>query len=222
MLSYYIYEIPKKISDPIRKSRPLHLDGCINKFVRAVSLIPVREICSLQNPSESMSKFLETMYKAYYESFPIRKIVIKKRSKPPWLSQDLLYVIKKKHRLYKLLNRGIITRRSYTLYRNILTVLIRKCKQLYYKNKLHLSRNNSKETWNILNGMLGRNSNRKQISLSVNDVPLTGIQTVNHFNTYFTSVASDLVRNLSNNNNHPYGDNNLNATCVYAKLVRMK
>ena len=130
---------PKKIQDPIRKSRPLHLVCCINKFVRAVSLILVREICSLQNPSKSMSKFLETMYNAYYESFPIRKMVIKKHSKPPWLSQDLLYVTKKKPRLYKLLNRGIITRRSSTLYRNILTVLIRKCNQLYYKKNAFIS-----------------------------------------------------------------------------------
>ena len=60
MLSYYIYDIPEKIQNPVRKSKTLHLEGCINKFVRAVSLIPVREICSLQNPSESMSKFLET------------------------------------------------------------------------------------------------------------------------------------------------------------------
>ena len=137
----------------IRKSGPLHLDGCINKFAHTVSLIPVRKICSLQTPSESMSKFSETMYNySYYESFPIRKIVIKKRSKSPWLSQDLLYA-KNKHRLYKLLNRNIITRRGYTLYRNILSVLVRECKQLYYKNKLHLSRNNFKETWNILNGI---------------------------------------------------------------------
>ena len=58
-----------------------------------------------------------------YESFPIRKIVIKKRSKYIWLSHDLLYVIKMKHKLCKLLNRGII---------NIFNVLIRKCKELYY------------------------------------------------------------------------------------------
>ena len=121
----------------------------------------------------------------------------------------------KKRRLYKLLNTGIITRRSYSLYRNILTVLGREWKQFYYKRKKHLSRNNSKETWNILNGMFGRKSNRKQISLAVNDVILTGIQTINNFNTYITSVASDLVKNLSNNNNDLYGDNNnLNATCV--------
>ena len=40
---------------------------------------------------------------------------------------------------------------------------------------------------------------------------VTGIQTVN---CYFTSVASDLVKNVSNNSNHPYGDINLNGTCV--------
>ena len=62
--------------------------------------------------------------------------------------------------------------------------------------------------------MHGRNSSRKQISLAVNDVPLTGIQTVNNSITYYASVASDLVRNVSNNNNHPYGDNNLNVSCV--------
>ena len=116
-------------------------------------------------------------------------MVIIKRSTSPCLSHDLLYVIKKKHRLYKLLNRGIITRRSYALYRNILVALIRKCKQLYYKNKLHLSRNNSKEIRNILNNLLGRNSNRKQISLPIYGVPLTGIQTVDHLNTYFPSGA---------------------------------
>ena len=48
---------------------------------------------------------------------------------------------------------------------------------------MHLSRNNSKVTWNILNGLLGRNANRKQMFLVVNDVPLIVIQTVNHFNT---------------------------------------
>ena len=45
-------------------------------------------------------------------------------------------------------------------------------------------------------------------------VPLTGFQTVNHFNTYFTSVASDLVGNLSNNNSHHYEENYFNAKCV--------
>ena len=70
--------------------------------------------------------------------------------------------------------------------------------------------------------MLGRNSNIKQISLAVDDVPLPGIQTVNYFNTYFTPVASDVVGNLSNNNYYPYGDNNFNVTCVLREtIVRM-
>ena len=79
VIIYSIYEISENINDPIRKSKPLHLDSCINRFVCAVSLIPVRLTCSLQNPSKSMSKFLDIMYKAkaYYESFPIRKILIK-------------------------------------------------------------------------------------------------------------------------------------------------
>ena len=36
-----------------------------------------------------------------------------------------------------------------------------------------ISRSNSKETRHILNGLLGRNSNRKQTSLTVNDLPQT-------------------------------------------------
>ena len=58
------------------------MDGCINNSVCAVSRIPFREICSFRNSSEYMSRFEEIMYKAYYESFLIRKIVIRKRSKP--------------------------------------------------------------------------------------------------------------------------------------------
>ena len=40
--SCYVY-----IQQLIRKSRPLHMDSCINKFVCAVSRIPVRETFSL-------------------------------------------------------------------------------------------------------------------------------------------------------------------------------
>ena len=67
--------------------------------------------------------------------------------------------------------------------------------------------------------MLGLNSNIKQIALAENDVTLTDMQTVNHFNTYFTSVASDLVGNISNNNNHPYGDNIFNVTSVLRETM---
>ena len=89
---YYTYEIPEKIQDHIWKSRPLHLESCINKFVYAVSRIPDREIWFLQNPSEAMSSFLDTIcITSTIEWIPIRKNVIKKRSKFLWLSQDLLY-----------------------------------------------------------------------------------------------------------------------------------
>ena len=65
--------------------------------------------------------------------------------------------------------------------------------------------------------------NRKSIFLAVNDVPLIGIQTVNHINSYYASLAFDLVENVSNNNNHPHADNNLNATCVLRETIaRMK
>ena len=67
--------------------------------------------------------FFSSEYETFYFGYP----------SVPESSQDLLYVIKKKHRSYKILNRGTITRRSYVSYRNILTVLIRKCKQFYYK-----------------------------------------------------------------------------------------
>ena len=73
---------------------------------------------------------------------------------------------------------------------------------MHYKNKLHSSCNNFKEAWNILNGMLGLNFSRKQISLAVD-------------NTYLNFEASVIVGNLSNNNNHLYGDINLNVTCVF-------
>ena len=61
MPCFNIYEIPEKMLESIQKLRPIRLNSCINEFVCAVSLIPVREICPLQNSSESMSSFLETI-----------------------------------------------------------------------------------------------------------------------------------------------------------------
>ena len=56
--------------------------------------------------------YIQRIYEAYstMSRFLFEKNVIRKRSKPLWLSQDLLYVTETRHNLYKLLNRSIITR----------------------------------------------------------------------------------------------------------------
>jgi hypothetical protein len=89
-------------------------------------------------------------------------------------------------------------KKMYVNYRNKLTSLIRISRRNYYTDKLEESKHDTKQTWNVLNNILGRHT-RTPISsrFKVGNSHITDPQTIaNQFNNYFTNVGSNLARDI--------------------------
>jgi len=67
----------------------------------------------------------------------------------------------------------------------------------YYATVFDKYKDNLKETWKIINYILGKPKLQECSSLLINNQLRTGsLAIANHFNNYFASVASKLTENL--------------------------
>ena len=117
----------------------------------------------------------------------------------PWVTSDLRHCIRKKYHLYNLLKRGLILRRDFVNYKNTLTYVIGLMRKRYYTRKIQDSETNSKRVWRHINKLMNRKTNSGVKSIiDGNNLTHKGIQMVNEFNNYFSSVVSDLLEGLPN------------------------
>ena len=87
---------------------------------------------------------IKEIYRLFDKHFPLRrKKITNNFNKSPWVTPDLKFLIKKKHRLLRQANRNLILKRSYLYYRNLLTTVLRKSKQIFYQHRLINASNNS-------------------------------------------------------------------------------
>jgi len=71
-----------------------------------------------------------------------------------WITTGIIISIRNKQKLYAQLRTRPFDskfRQYYICYRNMLYLLIRKSKQLYYQNKLNSAQSNTKQVWKIIN-----------------------------------------------------------------------
>ena len=120
------------------------------------------EMCA----NNAYTLFLNKFTCIYDKCFPVRSFKSKSRTnhvpRKPWITSAILKSIRRKHKLY-LKYTSFPTDSNklvYVNYRNKLTNLIRVSKKSYYSNLLDEHKNNLKQTWNMLNGLLGRNRNK--------------------------------------------------------------
>ena len=108
----------------------------------------------------------------------------------PWLSNGLLKSVRTKHRLFaKMKNNphNVNYKLKYKKYRNILTKLLKSVKKRYYFNKFRWAQGNINKTWQVINEVLNKSTNklypRKLILKTPNNGPLT--ESSNEFNDFF-------------------------------------
>ena len=153
----------------------------------------------LTNPNQCTPIFVNWLSRLFGIYFPIKtKQVGIKRLKSPWITDQLIFCIKKKHRFFSMLRQNLITREFYNSYRNKLTSAIRKYKQLYYNNAFAFSSNNPTKMWKNINNLLKNERAASPVSLRLADGSTTSNQlhVANSFNEYFTNIASNLHNNL--------------------------
>ena len=146
-------------------------------------------------------KLYTDVYNRYFSGRIKKKKINTKRK--PWISKDIIKLSKRKHVLYRkyLKSRSVACENTYKRCRNDLSNLIREKKREYYHMRFANVQGNMKETWNVINETLNRNT-LKTIAreLEINGNTITDEQEiVNEFNNHFTSIGMKLSESINNN-----------------------
>ena len=156
--------------------------------------------------TEMYNSFSNRIELLFNSNCPVTTVRIKKLDhEKPYISHDIKLLIKEKHRLQRLFVKKPITYgREYRDIRNTVNKSIRKAKDSYYRCKIKNAneQNNTKETWNILNHLMGRGkTNSLPDEMEINGSMESNRSIIaNNFNEHFSTLEDKLAANLPKNN----------------------
>ena len=133
------------------------------------------------------------------------KYISNKQFSKPWITPDIIKLIKAKSKMFNLLRLGIITNDENNAYKNRVKNILKKSKASYYKSLFNRNRNDIKKTWDIINNLCNNVNSNKQIKKILwNNVEYTDDQNIAEiFNEHFYSVAVVLEQNLGHCSQDP-------------------
>ena len=151
-----------------------------------------------------------------------------------WLTKGIWTSCKDKNRLYKMFkcNPTIENEQTYKIFKNKLTHIIRLSKKTHFKNKFVIFKNDCRKTWSTINEVLKSKNKQKTI---INDKCITydgncctdKNKIDNQFNTYFTSIDTNLNGKLPQTAQYPthlLNTNSVNffsATTCLAEIINI-
>ena len=142
--------LPKNNELRTQQSRLVSINGILN-FQKDFSIFFNNLIIStdIDNTIHCIQISLEKMIS---NNFPIanKKVKIKKIRRP-WIDKKLEALIAKKHSIYSKCVNGLLPFSRFKTYRNLLNKTLELAKKLYYVNSFSNVKNDSKQTWKIIN-----------------------------------------------------------------------
>ena len=184
-----------------------HSNISIRNFQSSIDVILNDEICRTNiELDQRVSDFTNKLYDKYNENCPIRRKTYTENSvRKPWLTKDLLKLVRFKHYLFRQYNLDNLPFYIYNSFKNKLCTILKASKNRFLKYKFHKCVGNSRETWQNINSLFRNNYSRStHISLEENGSCLkTDLETANIFNNYFSTVAVNLDSNIPRSNISP-------------------
>ena len=153
------------------------------------------------------NKFSEVLSYLFDKNCPYKTVKVKKLDlDKPFIGSEIKAVLKEKHRLQRSYTRKPITfGDAFRAVRNKANKLVTAAKKNYYRSRISSScRNgNSKNMWNILNNLLGRQhkDNLPDELLVDGELCRDKGRIANGFNQYFCSIGEKLSSKLPQNDN---------------------
>ena len=146
--------------------------------------------------NESYETFTTTINNLYCEIFPLKiKYISENRFNKPWLTSDLLNLIKTKSQQCKLYKLGFISKEANNRYKNWLTAKLRKAEHDYYIQRFHDLRSDAKNYWKTIKNLMGTHKKQKS-DLSSGDDLNTSFLRAEDFNNFFSSIGNSLESQL--------------------------
>ncbi len=182
----------------------------IQNFYNHLSLVDWSFVTNNEICESAYNAFISKFIKLYNIYFPLKMSRLSS-SRPhrvprkPWITSAVLKSIDQKEKLYKkyINNPSDYNKKRYHDYRNSLTSIIRISKKDYYAEKLSSCKHNIKQTWTVLNSILGhKKNNSSPTSFDINDELVSDPQIIsNHFNSHFVNIGSKLAAQIHSNVN---------------------
>ena len=98
--------------------------------------------------------------------FPTRhQTITQRRINSPWITSDIMNCIRKKHRWFRIMRRGMIIYNSLKLYAEKLSLILRKAKEQYFVGRLDSLNYDVKRSWKFLNSLMGKKKHSIRSSL---------------------------------------------------------
>ena len=172
--------------DHSRESLQLIRDGICN-YCQNFDAITVE--CSFD---DKFNRFSEELFKIYNRCCPVRrKQMSVKRFLKPWLSNDVMIVIKRKHYLFGEYRRGNVTFEIYNGVNLRLSRLLKSTTKQYFQDKCNSYSRDIKKPWKLLRQLMGENGGRDcNIVLSEGDLTISDRKDIsNILNGYFNSIG---------------------------------
>ena len=159
-------------------------------------------VIETDNINKAYDLFLSKFQDVFDQCCPIKmKKINVSANRKPWLTYGLKNACKKKNLLYKqfLKYRSEEECIKYKLYKNKLTKILRIAEKTYYCDKLQKFKNNTKQTWKILNDITRRKikSSKCQKEFMSDGKLITDNKTIsNKFNDFFASIGPKLASKI--------------------------
>jgi len=151
------------------------------------------------NVNAVVERFNSDFIKIYNECCPLRsKFLTENRYLKPWIGNDLIICINRKHHLFRLYKRGEVDFNTYNTYKNRVTGIIKRAKCKYYNDKFNDSHGDARETWKRINSLIKSTPTKK----TIDEIEIEGRivnkldEIAESFSCHFRDVASNLERNI--------------------------
>ena len=187
-------------SPPVKntKTGKRHISSSnISKLVKKLEIYNFSGIFAFTDVDSAYEKFIQQFCTIFDERFPITPTISKKKRGESWYDSELKDTHKAKQQLYKKLmrNPSKTNKQNYNKIRNKYDRMIKTKKQLHIKIKLDQHRCNLRETWKIINDLLGKKKQQHNSAIRLNgSLERDNIRIANHFKNYFSSVADSLAK----------------------------
>ena len=118
-----------------------------------------QEVLTFERPTGGIDcyteYFLNFFHKLLNKYFPFKtKYISDSRASSPWLNEDIIFCINKKHRWFNLFKRKEITEASYKGYCRALRNLLRIAESSFHEGKFMSLGSDQKSNWKSLNSLL--------------------------------------------------------------------
>ncbi|KAJ8044616.1 RNA-directed DNA polymerase from mobile element jockey [Holothuria leucospilota] len=174
----------------------------INTFVRSMASMNWNHVLEENDANVAFNKFHDTFKKTHDVCFPFVKIRNKrsKKNSAPWITPGILKSIRSKEKLYRRYLKAPTpdNRLNYRKYRNKLNHIIRTVKKHFYIKKFADCKNDCKETWKTINGLLkGESTSSLPDTFKKGDHNITGSSDIaDEFNKFFVNLGPSLAEKI--------------------------